>query len=223
MRSRMIRAVLVIALLGGLGMWLLLPNNRNALPEHLPWKTVVDAHGRLQVFGLTLGTTTLGEVQARFGQTGKVTLFVDPDGNPRGTVEAFFERIDLNGLYGDFVFTLGTDRATLTRIYDGGLRISRLGDGTQKVQPAPVDLEALASASIEHITYLPGARLAPQVIPDRFGEPAERVAEPKGIVHWLYPGKGIDIARRPNGQAVIQYVNPSNFDQLREPLRNTKE
>lgn len=215
----MIRAVLVIALLGGLGMWFLLPKPGNDKPEHLPWQTGVDARGRLQAFGVTLGATTLGEVQEDFGQSGEITLFVDPAGDPHSAVEVFFERIYLNGLRGDFVFSLAVDPDARARIYERGLRISRLGNGTQKVQPAPVDQEALAAATIVHITYLPAARLDAKLIRDRFGEPAEQVTEPNGIVHWLYPDKGIDLARQSNGRIVIQYVNPSDFNLLREPLR----
>jgi hypothetical protein len=42
------------------------------------------------------------------------------------------------------------------------------------------------------------------------------------VVHWLYPAKGMDLARDPKGKVVIQYVNPAELAALTEPLRTAK-
>ena len=40
-----------------------------------------------------------------------------------------------------------------------------------------------------------------------------------GVVHHLYPDKGMDIALDTSGGVVIQYVDPNAFDALIAPLR----
>ena len=53
----------------------------------------------------------------------------------------------------------------------------------------------------------------------RFGEPAERIAAKDGA-HWLYPALGLDLLLGDNGQALLQYVPPAEFEQrLQKPLR----
>ena len=53
-----------------------------------------------------------------------------------------------------------------------------------------------------------------------FGEPAEKVKVKDGT-HWLYPGWGLDLLLGDNGEALLQYVPPPEFEQrLRVPLRN---
>jgi hypothetical protein len=79
----------------------------------------------------------------------------------------------------------------------------------------------VASAPIRAISYLPKARLDEALIEQRFGVPSLRLAEPEtGVVHWLYPERGIDIGRDPSGNVVIQYVNPDDFDRLLRPLQD---
>jgi hypothetical protein len=57
------------------------------------------------------------------------------------------------------------------------------------------------------------------LIERRFGSPSERRTEAEtGIVHWLYPQRGIDIARDPKGKVVIQYVDRADFANVLAPL-----
>ena len=69
------------------------------------------------------------------------------------------------------------------------------------------------------LTYLPKTDLEPKVVGKRFGEPAEKIAEPGGRVeHWLYPDKGLDIVMDKQAKEVLQYVAPKDFARLRAPL-----
>jgi hypothetical protein len=213
-----IPSVLLIALLGAVGLWLLTPDQPQESSSRLPWQTGLDARGRLQVFGFTLGVTTLADVQQSVGERGRINLFVTAGEEAPFTAEAFFQRIYLDGLRGDFIFTLAVSDDQLLAMHGRGLRIARLGSGAQKVTLAPEDVDTLRRAPIAHLTYLPMARLQPELIERRFGPPAERLAEPHGVIHWLYPERGIDIARDSQGKTVIQYVNPADFSRLREPL-----
>ena len=222
MERNIILSLLAVAVLGSIGIWLLIPESHDDGVRRLPWLVEHDARGRTRVFGLTLGETTLGEVRELFGEEGEINLFaqLDAGGNPQGyAIEAYFDQIFLNRLRADFVFALAAEQATLAAMYERGLRISQLGSGSKKVKLDPADVESLLSAPIDSITYLPWKSLDAEIIRNRFGDPAEKRVEPEtGVTHWLYPGKGMDLAIDANGGVVIQYVSTGDFDRVTAPL-----
>jgi len=174
------------------------------------------------VLGITLGHTTLGEVETLFEEGSELTLFVAKDDSI--SVEAYFERIFLAGLRADMVMTLDIPEVRKQAMYDRGARMSKLGSGEKKVTLADTDEQAARQSPILHITYLPMADLEPQLLESRFGTPAQRVAVGKGIEHWLYPEQGLDIAVDPDRKEVFQYVAPKDFQQLvSEPLNRAVE
>lgn len=184
----------------------------------LPWKINLDQDGNSSVFGITLGQTTLGEAQAVFGAEAKINLFASSDQDY--AVEAYFERLFLSGIKADLILTLDLPQQEADRIYQRGLRVSKLGSGARKVDLAPQDQRAMLDKPIGHITYLPAADLEPKLLSNLFGEPARRLPGKTGITHWLYPEKGLDIALNPDGKEVFQYVRPARFAQLLAPLNN---
>lgn len=218
MDRKIVLYVLGFALFGFIGIMLVLPEEADDGVVRLPWEVSVDAQGRTRAFGLTLGETTLADVRALFGEEGKVNLFADP-ATGAFEVEAFFEQIWLSRLRGDFVFSLQADNELLAPMYERGLRISQLGSGAKRVTLAPEDTARLAEAPIASITYLPWKSLDDQIIERRFGTPTRRITEPEtGVVHWLYPARGFDVAIDRKGGVVIQYVNPADFAALIAPL-----
>ncbi|AFL75679.1 hypothetical protein [Thiocystis violascens] len=221
MDRKIVLSVLGAAILGFVAILLLMPATLDDITERLPWRIAQDEAGRTRVFGFTLGQTTLAEVRAVFREDGELNLFQTPGDPPHHAAEAFFEQIYLQRLRADFVIALEVDQPTLIGMYDRGLRISQLGSGSKKIKLNPDDAAALASRPIRSIGYLPKARLDTELLKQRFGPPSQERTEPEtGIVHWLYPDRGLDIARAPNGKVVIQYVNPRAFDTLIEPLRD---
>ncbi|MGE5155319.1 MAG: hypothetical protein ACM3ST_15075 [Bdellovibrio bacteriovorus] len=211
--------ILGSALLGFVAVLLLIPPTIDDGQVRLPWRTTTNAAGQTEVFGFTLGETTLEEVRELFGQEGTINLFETPGRAERYGVEVYFEQVYLQSLRADFVVTVEVDQETLGAMYERGLRISQLGSGSKKVKLDPEDVETLLTRPIRAITYLPQARLDEPLIEKRFGTPAERRTETEtGIVHWLYPDRGIDIARDPKGKVVIQYVSRGDFPNLLAPL-----
>ncbi len=219
MDRKYILGIVAAALIGFVGVMLLMPPSIDDGTVRLPWRAALDPAGRTQVFGFTLGETPLAEVRRVFEEDGTLSLFHNPGRPEPFAVEAYFAQIYLQSLRADFVVTLDLDQATLGQMYDRGLRISQLESGAKKVKLDPRDAETLAARPVRAIAYLPQARLPEPILERRFGKPEERRTEPKtGIVHWLYPGRGMDIARDPKGKIVIQYVNPADFDALVSPL-----
>ena len=219
MDRSIVLSILGAAVLGFVGMLLLMPDPIEDEIARLPWLIEQDADGRTQVFGFTLGATTLAEVRQVFREDGEVNLFRTL--GPSGTLaaEVYFEQIHLERLRADFVLTLDVDQTTLAAMYERGLRISQTGSGSQKVKLDPSDAERLAERPIRAIVYLPKARLDAALIEQRFGTPSQRLTESEtGIVHWLYPERGLDIGRDPSGRVVMQYVNPADFAAILEPL-----
>jgi hypothetical protein len=222
MDLKMILTVLGIAIFGFFGIWLLIPENIDDEIPRYPWLVERDQSGRTQVFGFTLGETTLGEIREFFREEGEINLFarLDTNGKPVGyAVETYFEQIYLNRLRADFVITLEADRTTLESMYERGLRISQLGSGAKKVKLDPADVEILLSVPIRSITYLPWKSLDAEIIQNRFGTPAEKRTEPETrVTHWLYPDKGMDVGIDPDGGVVVQYVNRDRFGEILAPL-----
>ncbi|MFZ1575075.1 MAG: hypothetical protein WAT36_07555 [Chromatiaceae bacterium] len=223
MDRKMILSILAVAVLAFIGIMLLLPDeNIEDQTPRLPWQVEQDGQGRTQVFGFTLGGTTLGEIRDLFQEEGEINLFarLDPDHQAVGyAVEAYFDQIYLNRIRGDFVIGIQADETTLGPMYERGLRISQLGSGAKKVKLEPADIATLETLPISTITYLPWKSLDAEIIEKRFGSPAEQRLEPgTGVTHWLYPDKGMDLAMDKKGGVVIQYVNRDAFAGLITPL-----
>ncbi len=185
-------------------------------PPRLPWDITVDAAGNSVVFNLTLNQSTLADAQEAFRKEAKISLFASPEAHY--TVEAYFKQLYISGIRADLILTLDVDQATAAQMYERGERLSQLGSGEKKVTLAHADNLSLMAAPISHITYLPAARLDAGLIQERFGTAERRHTEPSGVVHWLYPEKGLDIALSPEGRAVLQYTSPAHFDRITRPL-----
>lgn len=196
-----------------IGAAILLPGGRPVDPDpKVPWKIEVNEDGSSTVLGLTLGTTTLGQTETLFDEEAKFTLFVRKSGEK--TVEAYFERVFLSGLRADMVMALELGPEEKQAMYDRGTRIAKLGSGDKKVTMHPDDIVLARRAAIRHITYLPVTDLDEELLERRFGTPGQRIPANNGVVHWLYPDRGLDIAVDPDRKEVFQYVAPRDFEEL---------
>jgi hypothetical protein len=204
-------ALLAIAVL------MLIPTGKPPSKHLLPWSVDALPDGSSKVFGLTLGQSTMQDAGQIFEDDWEVVLFVSPE--DKVSVEGYFNRLIISGLKGDFVMNLALDQKTKEEMYQRGSRISQLGDGTKKVSLSSADMDIIAGATIQQITYLPSAKLDGKLIENLFGKPESIIQVKKSsIEHWLYPEIGLDILLDPDGKEVFQYVMPSRFDEVKEPL-----
>jgi hypothetical protein len=223
MDRKIVLYLLGAAVLGFVGVLMMPSKEPDDGVVRLPWLVSVDSQGQTRVFGFAIGETTLADIRAVFGEKGKINLFSHEDRENRYSAEAYFDQIYLNGLRSDFVITIDADQSELKAMYDRGLRISQLGSGGKKVELSPVDIEVLSQQPIRAITYLPWTSLNVEILKNRFGKPNNTRTEESGVVHWLYPGKGMDIALAKDGGTVIQYVNPVGFIDLIAPLKGPSQ
>jgi hypothetical protein len=221
MDRKIILGVLALTLIA-LALAISLPGGRKVdeAPK-LPWLVAVNDSGLSSVFGLTVGASRLAEARTIFQEQGVSNLFQSEADEL--SVETYFQSLYLSGIRADMVLTLEVDQPTLREFFDRGVRISKLESGAKKINLTGEDEARLADARIGHITYIPGTDLPEDLILSRFGEPSRRLAEASGIVHWLYPEKGLDIAVNPDGKEVLQYVQPARFEELLKPLQPDTE
>jgi hypothetical protein len=183
----------------------------------LPWQVEPTAHGGVEVFGLTVGESTLQAAQQKFGDDAKVMLFRSPKGAI--TVEGYFDKVSLHGLDAKMVVGLRIPEAELAAMYERGTERIKLATGSEQVTLAPFDRGSVNDATIGILTYMPSVNLNAALVARRFGEPAEKWKERgTGVVHWLYPRVGLDVAMSESEKEVLQYVPPAEFARLREPL-----
>ncbi|NNJ84120.1 MAG: hypothetical protein HKP13_04165 [Gammaproteobacteria bacterium] len=209
----------IAALLFFANSWMAPPSDRQqdmGLVTTYPWQIDVFPDGLSRVFGITLGKTTLSTVQTGFRDVGDIRLFISPSN--RASVEVFFKSVALNGIRGKVVLLLDPGQETMAAMLERGTRIRFVSGGGKKVNLHPEDRAQLRLTPVSAITYLPSADLDAAVIQQRFGEPEKRIPEQeqKGVVHWLYPHLGLDIALNDNGKEVFQYVVPREFERLLE-------
>lgn len=211
-------ALTLVALVIGI---MVLPGHPPEEGRNMPWQVETDGQGGSTVFGITLGVTTIHELQERVQEQAEVTLFVAPDGDK--SLEVYFQRSRLGGLSAKLVLTTVLDQETLAEMYARGLRVSTQGDGTRKVTLAHEDLLRVQQAAIGSISYLPALNLDPALVEKRFGKPARRIVDKKAkATHWLYPEMGLDLLMSDEAKELLQYVRPGDFERLlAAPLRES--
>jgi hypothetical protein len=185
---------------------ILLPGGRTVdTNPRLPWDITINARNEVSVFDLTLNHSRLIDAREIFQEQGKINMFLANTGDP--ALEAYFERVFLNGLRADIILVLKADRAQLQGMFNRGSRISKTSGTTHKVELSSDDQLLVANLPIELINYIPAANLDETLILNRFGEPAKKISERDGVItHWIYPEKGLSIGINPEGKELIQYM-----------------
>ena len=182
----------------------------------LPWHIGHPNADTIEIFGVTLGKTNTDEAEQHFKEEAKPILFKSHSGQL--VAEIFFEQVNLAGLKARIVLSIKAPDSELQAMFDRGLRMNVTGSG-KEITLAPEDAAKLFEMPISSLTYMPLVRLEDAVFSKRFGQPQLRIREKKsGVVHWLYPQDGLDIALGGEEKPLLQYVPPADFDKLVDPL-----
>ncbi|MFO8156317.1 MAG: hypothetical protein ACQERR_07245 [Pseudomonadota bacterium] len=182
-----------------------------------PWDVAITPEGKPRVADITLGETTLSEVEGRQFSRMQIALFEDDEGHL--AAEAFFKEMNFGGLHGRLHANLAVSRETLESMRDDSLK-RESGDsatGARNYRVTEENIERLREKPVESLTFIPFAEFSEELIIRYFGEPDERYRGAGRQVHYQYPERGIEVVHDPDGKEVIQYVHPRDFSRLREP------
>lgn len=190
--------------------------DKPAEKSDLPWHIGHPTTDTIEIFGITLGQSNTNEAEQHFKEVAKPILFKSPNGQL--VAEVFFEEVNLAGLKARIVLSIMVPDSELQGMFARGIRMNATGSG-KEITMTPDDVARVFTMPISSLTYMPSVRLEDAVFAKRFGQPAQRIREKKsGVVHWLYPQNGLDIALGGNEKPLLQYVAPKDFDKLAQPL-----
>lgn len=183
--------------------------------EGLPWQIETTPEGT-RVFGLTLGKSTLADARTRFGEELQVAVVAAP--GETGTLEAYAANASLGGVTGKLILATDVPAASIQAMRDHAVKSEYMESTTRKFLLRADDLQQALRTPIRAITLIPSANLDEATVRLRFGAPAERIRGGETLEHLLYPAKGLAVALDASGKDVLQYVAPSDFSRLRDPL-----
>lgn len=186
-------------------------------PSGLPWQVEALPGGHSRVMGLTLGLSTLGDAQQRWGQDTQIAIIAAP--GEHGTLEAFVDPAHAGFISGKLVITADLPASAVQGMRERAIKAEFMESTTRKYTLAAADLPAALAAPIAALSFIPQANLDEAAIVARFGQPAERLRSNGHLEHFLYPDKGLDLALDSEGKELLQYVAPAQFDRLVQPLK----
>ncbi|WP_018122780.1 hypothetical protein [Wohlfahrtiimonas chitiniclastica] len=197
---------------------------RIANPSHEPfWSTSLSEQQDLQVFDLTLNSSTLQDAIDRFGNRITLTLYETDQGDQ---VEGYFRETQVGPFVGRMAFTLNADPIHMDEVKEKAeaekAPMSR--HNSYKVPPELANL--FKTDTLFSLAFIPThVVLTPEDVKGRFGEPAliiEETFEGKntGTQHFLYPEKGVDVSLDQEKRSIIQYISPRFFaDKIIAPIQ----
>ncbi|RUQ32186.1 MAG: hypothetical protein EKK68_06115 [Candidatus Competibacteraceae bacterium] len=212
-------SVLVVALSGWFLAIMRPPGARSTTPGlEMPWQISRSQDGMtITVFGLTLGQSTVRDAVNKLGRRYELGLFEDQAG--RLSLEAYFRDAVVSGLNARLVMMAHLPDESLIAIKTHAGNGKPVADGGHRYPVAEADQDLATSGVLTGITFIPIVKFDADLVQKRFGDPAERMTVSDGA-HWFYPTKGLDLLLGANGEAVLQYVPPPEFEsRLRAPLR----
>lgn len=210
----------VVLLAAPLG-WQMLRGPGPAEPmRHLPWQIEVLEGGASRVFGLTLGTSTLGDARAVWGPEMQLAVVAAP--NEVGTLEAYFESVTAGAVTGRMVLSAELPPEAVMRMRERAVKAEYMDSTTRRFTLGAEDAQAALDAPLLGISFIPSAQLDEAVVLQRFGTPAERIRESDRVEHFLYPAQGLALTLDAKGREVLQYVAPARFERLSAPLHRAQ-
>ncbi|MFK5914400.1 MAG: hypothetical protein QM484_08490 [Woeseiaceae bacterium] len=195
------------------------PERQGKIVNVYPWQVEIVDKGATKVFGITLNTSTLKDVNQRFNMAPSIALY---ELKNERVLEAYYKNKSLGGLIGSFIISLNANTEQLNKLQAASKKQERTKNREVKYLIGTKDVLLLNEIIVKNITYIPTVQLDEATIIQRFGEPASKLklkTKEKGW-HYLYPEIGLDIIYKEEGKEVLQYVLPKNFNEWTASLRS---
>lgn len=192
------------------------PSDNQQTLTGLPWQIDVMPDGSTQVFGLHIGVSRLAEAVAALGNDMELAVIAATD--EAGNLEMYYGHYRAGLLSGKLVLLSDATAQEVQRWRDNAVREEYMASGyAKKYFLSKADLAQALDGVITGVTFIPSVNLDEALVLARFGEPEKRVPG-DAVTHYLYPAKGLDISIYAQAKDVLQYVSPSAFGQLTQPL-----
>ena len=182
----------------------------------LPWQLDILPDGSTQVFGLRIGVSRLSDALAVLGDDDMELAIIAASDEP-GSLEMYYGHYRAGVITGKLVVQTSASEQNIKAWRERAVKFDYMASGqAKKYILAADDLKQALKEVITGLTFIPSLNLDEEIILARFGEPTDRV-KLDGVMHYLYPEKGLDIALFEEAKEVIQYVSPNTFQNGRLP------
>jgi hypothetical protein len=197
-------------------LWFLGREPQTMQVKDLPWQIEQTASGAIRVFSITLGETSLDEASRHFNKVPDIAVFVGSTGPE--SIEAFYGKIKVGVFDAKVVVSLAADAATLAQVAETAGKPEPMPSGSWKRPVSEETLDVVLRLPVRAVTYVPSVHYEQDVVLRRFGEPADKLRHDEHSEYWFYPAKGLVILMDTEGKEILQYVPPSNFEELRQKV-----
>ncbi len=179
--------------------------------RNLPWQTNINAREHSQIFGVTLGETSLGDAVKGWGsQQPSLGLFQNEDNAL--DLEGYFDHLTLGPFQVRLVVKLAAAPSLLEQFRQRAGKPHPGPSGDYRYELSEADALKAQTLPIEEISYLPKYQLEDKLLRSRFRDPVEIRKLDDNTDVWMYPRRGILITVLKKGKDFIHYVNPDQFD-----------
>jgi len=183
-------------------------------PSNLPWQITITESGQSNVFGITLGQTTLRDAFQVLKVYPETALFAHKDG--RKSLEAYISSLSLSGLTAKMILEYDVTDESKQRYIKGSVDREGMPSGAFKYKLNEEDLLQAMQSKVKSISYIPYAQFDDEIIMQRFGLAAETIKVDEQSSILLFPDLGLSIAYNQEEKEILQYVAPDQFDRLKQ-------
>ncbi len=187
-----------------------------AAVKQLPWDIQTNEYGGSRVFGIDLGQTTVNQALNLLGEDHDLAIISDQQDN--AGLEIYYSHFRSGPFNAKLILSVDVNNLLLETMINRASNSEYIDSGARKFSLSPEDLSHIQEFTIKAITLVPSANLSEATIIDRFGEAAKVIQIDAQTTHFLYPGKGLDVALNKDAKEAFQYIAPIDFKILSDPL-----
>jgi hypothetical protein len=182
----------------------------------MPWMITVQDDGLSEVFGITLGRTSLRQLLALSPNDNEVAIIADQQ--ERANLEVYLPSFSVGPLTGKLVGSIDVAPAQLLQMMETADRATFLASGSRQFMLNATDLQTAMNLPVRTLDFIPSVNLEEATLINLFGEPGRNVSYDNGTRLLMYPDKGLIISAHPKAKEVFHYIAPVNFSLLESAI-----
>jgi hypothetical protein len=176
----------------------------------MPWQLTVLDQQHVEIFGLVLNRSTLGQAAERFGVLEDVAIYRNPEG--RFSLEAYLGKVSFGPLSARMILNLKAEQGELEALAENVRKRSNTENGSAKWVLSDQQKQQQMQRPIRALTYIPDfSGMEEAMLRQQFGEPESRKAVDEHSELWFYPASGVRILVDKQGREVFEYSSPAEF------------